>query len=637
MRSRFLQFFALSFLMLLTACPELVSVPTLGNLDIVVSGVPKGTISQITVSGPEGFSRSITSSERFTGLKPGGYQVTGLGVTVEKITYSSSNQAYQVIAGQTTTAQVQYVAQLGNLQINVSGLPTDVSGSIEITNSNGFNQTLTSTQKLENLPSGAYSIHSNTVVANNITYAPSESGTNAIVFTNETAELNIKYIPLVGKLEVTVQGLPVGTVVDMTVTGPSNFSQNLTAAQTIDMLPIGSYSLSARDVMIDSQVYQAAISGIPGVIATGQTTQIQVIYSTNLGALEITVTGLLNGAGADFGLQGPVLQTVHVVGTKLVTNLPEGNYFVGFPSFEVDGVRYTEKIGIPRPWNVKAGQTTFVTVEYIAHYGQIHVDYSGLPQGVSPDIVISGGANNNTETRHLNTSKTITVPDGEYFVFANEVTENGVRYSPRESVSNLTVLLNQEINISFTYVAQIGTLNINITGLPDGFHNSNISIRGSGSFYQSLTSSQQVILPVDTYTISTYFDSNCSKDLYYEASQENWYNIIVEPGSVQNFDVNYTLSSKYGTLAVRVEFDQIPANADLTKYYDFIVNSPHGSSTYPVQTIGGFNLCSMEVGSYSINAPEIILSGITYKPIIPPSTTVVANQRTQLLVKYTKK
>jgi hypothetical protein len=648
MRSRFLQFFALSFLMLLTACPELVSVPTLGNLDIVVSGVPKGTISQITVSGPEGFSRSITSSERFTGLKPGEYQVTGLGVTVEKITYLSSNHAFQVLAGQTTTAQVQYVAQLGNLQVNLSGLPTGVSGLIEITNSNGFAQMLTSSQKLENLPSGGYSVHSNVVIANNITYAPSESNTAANIFTNETAELNIRYIPLVGKLEITVQGLPVGTLVDMTVTGPSNFSQNLTAAQTIDMLPIGNYSLSARDVTIDGQVYKAAISGIPGVIVVGGITQIQVIYSTNLGALEITVTGLLNGAGADFGLQGPVVQTVHVIGTKLVTNLPEGDYFVGFPSFEVDGVRYTEKIGIPRPWNVKAGQTTLITVDYIAHYGRVKVEITGLPSGVNADISLSG---NNTTERHLTTSATITVPDGDYFIRPNEVISSGVHYRAQELGSNLTVPFNQEVSASFTYIAQAGSLTVNINGLPtnipDGLKDHHVlisgsygtSVDGNGWFSEWLDITKIFTTPIGTYSIRAYTASDCSKDVYFDPNQQSWDNIQIDPGSNQIVTVNYASSLKYGTIEVSIGVEQIPTGADLTKIYDFKINTPNGSFLYQASAISSAVFCSSEIGPYSVTAPEITLAGIVYRPVIPvPSDppTVTSNHRTKLPILYIK-
>ncbi|HEY4160216.1 MAG TPA: hypothetical protein VGM29_19015, partial [Polyangiaceae bacterium] len=66
-------------------------------------------------------------------------------------------------------------------------------------------------------------------------------------------------------LEVTVSGVPNGETAAVSVTGPDNFSQNISATTTLGTLAAGSYTISAPSInvhgaQVDS-VFDAVVSG----------------------------------------------------------------------------------------------------------------------------------------------------------------------------------------------------------------------------------------------------------------------------------------------------------------------------------------------------------------------------------------
>jgi hypothetical protein len=99
--------------------------------------------------------------------------------------------------------------------------------------------------------------------------------------------------PSVGKLEVTISGLPTGTNANVTVTSVAGFSQTLTGTKTLADLTVGSYKVVAANVASGGTSYGANVTGSPAAVTTGATSSVNVVY----GALQ-TITGrLVNGAG----------------------------------------------------------------------------------------------------------------------------------------------------------------------------------------------------------------------------------------------------------------------------------------------------------------------------------------------------
>ena len=61
--------------------------------------------------------------------------------------------------------------------------------------------------------------------------------------------------PTRGSLDVTIAGLPSGNTAAVTVTGPGNFSQALTATATLNDLAAGSYDVRAQNVTAGGVVF----------------------------------------------------------------------------------------------------------------------------------------------------------------------------------------------------------------------------------------------------------------------------------------------------------------------------------------------------------------------------------------------
>lgn len=85
----------------------------------------------------------------------------------------------------------------------------------------------------------------------------------------------------VGMLEVTIGGLPPGAAAEVTVSGPNDFQRSLSAGTTLSGLTLGSYSVTASEVAVDTTTYTAAVSGSPANVAADQTAQVTVTYSSS--------------------------------------------------------------------------------------------------------------------------------------------------------------------------------------------------------------------------------------------------------------------------------------------------------------------------------------------------------------------
>ena len=61
--------------------------PTTGGIALVVSGLPAGTAGAVNVTGPNGYSQSVTATTNLDNLVPGSYSIAATQVT-------SGGQAY---------------------------------------------------------------------------------------------------------------------------------------------------------------------------------------------------------------------------------------------------------------------------------------------------------------------------------------------------------------------------------------------------------------------------------------------------------------------------------------------------------------------------------------------------------------
>ncbi|MFY8298786.1 DUF5666 domain-containing protein [Pseudoalteromonas sp. SS15] len=87
---------------------------TVGSAKINISGLPNDSSANITVSGPNGYSKTLTGAEELKDLVVGDYTVAVTAVTVNGVTYSASNseQTITISENQVTSFDVAYQAPI---------------------------------------------------------------------------------------------------------------------------------------------------------------------------------------------------------------------------------------------------------------------------------------------------------------------------------------------------------------------------------------------------------------------------------------------------------------------------------------------------------------------------------------------
>jgi hypothetical protein len=100
--------------------------PTLGSLLVNINGLPTGTLAAVTVTGPNSYNQSLTSTQTLVGLTPGVYAVTASDVVATGGTpYSAAppTQNLTVAAASTASATVTYSPPTGGtLNLRIDGM-----------------------------------------------------------------------------------------------------------------------------------------------------------------------------------------------------------------------------------------------------------------------------------------------------------------------------------------------------------------------------------------------------------------------------------------------------------------------------------------------------------------------------------
>jgi hypothetical protein len=353
-----------------TGCSSATAPPTTGSLQITVTP-PPGAPAAITVSGPSGFNRVVSSTATLPDLAPGSYTITATNVVVSNATYgvTPSSITVKVVASTTpATASVSYAQISGSLQITVTP-PPGAPAAITVVGPFGFNRVVSATTTLSNLAPGSYTITATNVVVSNATYAATASSIAVTVVASTTpATASVSYARISGSLTLTVSGLPTGTMAGITVSGPGGFNQTVTASQTLSNIMAGTYTIAASNVAVSSAVYAPTpASASVTVTASNTPAAASVAYALATGALSVTVSGLPTNTLASIVVTGPSGFSQAVTATVAFSTLVPGNYTITAANVVVASDNYG-----PRPVSqtvpVTASDTAATaTVTYSVH------------------------------------------------------------------------------------------------------------------------------------------------------------------------------------------------------------------------------------------------------------------------------
>jgi metallopeptidase family M12-like protein len=170
--------------------------PSAPSLAVTVTGLPGGTPAQVTVTGPGGYSQSLSGSQILAPLTAGSYNVTPSNVTVGSATYSGAPVSQTVDVGGSTSAFVTYsTASSGGsrLLVNINGLASGTAAAVTVTGPGGYNQTVATTQTLTGLASGTYTIAPQNITVGGTPYTASPSSQTAAITTATAAAVTVTY------------------------------------------------------------------------------------------------------------------------------------------------------------------------------------------------------------------------------------------------------------------------------------------------------------------------------------------------------------------------------------------------------------------------------------------------------------
>lgn len=253
------------------------------QLQMTVTGLPAGTAATVTVTGPNGFNRSVSASGAITGLEPGTYAIAATSTENDTARYVPTpfSQSVTLAEGETRPAEVTYAVSTGRITVSITGLPPGVDASVRVVRAPAFAQTLSASATLSKLLPGTYTVTADTIESGGTTYPGTPyTRTVGVVASYTPAQAPVAYGPQPGSLRVTINGLPPAIPASVTVTGPGGYNQVVTSTTTLEPLESGTYTVAAVATTSGGDVFNPAPTTQQVNVSTGAQSQATVTYTS---------------------------------------------------------------------------------------------------------------------------------------------------------------------------------------------------------------------------------------------------------------------------------------------------------------------------------------------------------------------
>ena len=178
-----------------TAPAPIAYAATDGSLSVDMTSAVTPSSPSVAVTGPGGYSTTLAASKLLSNLVPGTYQVAASDFASGNYDYSASpaNQSVAVSAGATASAPLVYGATTGALGVGISGLPTGVSASVQVSGPASYAASLTASQTLAHLAPGTYQVTAANVINGTSTYLAAPVGQSLAVSGGATKSSAVGY------------------------------------------------------------------------------------------------------------------------------------------------------------------------------------------------------------------------------------------------------------------------------------------------------------------------------------------------------------------------------------------------------------------------------------------------------------
>lgn len=504
-------------------------------------------------------------------------------------------------------------AVYGSLTISVSGLPATTPAVVTVAGPGGYSRSISGTTTLTDLAAGNYLISAGDVIHEGSRFAPSPSTQSVAVGAGAPASATgITYALASGSLAISVTGLPTATAALIVVSGPAGYGRTITEPFTISGLTPGTYVVEARPVQTSGSTWTAQVAVLTIEVSASPTpAPAAFTYNLATGSLTVTVGGLPDGVPAAVRVTGPAGYATTLATTTTLTNLQPGLYTVvgdpviaGVDTYRAPPSQGTTVIAVPAPAQA--------SVPYALATGRLTINVGGHPDGSSPVIQVTGPGGY-TATPAVGATLTGLVP-GVYTISATPLSTGTATFAPTPASQQVNVPASTSpTQAAINYALATGSLNVTVTGVPQG-SGASVTVSGPNGFAAQLTASATLNnLAPGSYTIAA---ANVTSGVHVYAPSPSVQNATVPASAVPaTASVAYALNS--GLLALTVTGLPQGVAAAIT------IDGPGGFS---LQVTGSTTVSGLLPGTYQVNA-GVVSNGGSFTPA-PPNQPVVVTAST---------
>jgi len=271
--------------------------PRTGSLSLTISGLPLSAPAQVTLSGPNKFSRVLAATEVVAGLRPGAYHISAAPIRDGATRYSPVADTQTVTIGKSNVpveASVDYTVSSAVLIVTIDGAPASKPPEIRVAGPNGFSQTVAVSTTFDGIDPGYYLVTASELLADQQRFSPTPSTRQVQLVPGLTpTTVQVRYAQTTGNLRFVVNGLPDGVAADVSVTGPAP-AATFTVGASRDTVGVtsGAYTVKAKSVTANGASYVPNFASQTITLSPATTAVVTVNYARSDGLLDLTIDGV---------------------------------------------------------------------------------------------------------------------------------------------------------------------------------------------------------------------------------------------------------------------------------------------------------------------------------------------------------
>ena len=244
--------------------------------------------------------------------------------------------------GDSATGGNTLAPKRASLTVNINNVPEGTTAIVTVTGPNGFSRPLAGTTTITDLTPGSYAVLAGDAETETARYGALPATQNVELAAGTTRTVDITYGIASATLQLTISGLPPGTLAAVAMTGPNNFARQFTASEAVTKLVPGSYTLSAAQVTAAGDGYAAPNATQTIEISAGIAPFVYSIqYAIATGRLQIMTNGLPTGVTPSIQVSGPDGYSRTANAGEVLLGLKPGTYSLVSPNVTIDGNTYS--------------------------------------------------------------------------------------------------------------------------------------------------------------------------------------------------------------------------------------------------------------------------------------------------------